>query len=254
MTEFAQVDVKEVQTDVPRANFTEAEIEQLADLILASGGVIRPLVVKQVDIDRYDLLDGAFEYYGAMRAREKDPRQGELVNAFVVTAKTEATIQQQIEALGRDEPVSLASRLSLDNGETGDGKAEKPIDTPPTRDELSTFITNFVASSEARINAMREELLQTKLAQDSRIGQLEKTLAEKTENDLLETINTLPEAELMTQLSFYMDAAKAKAICAARATKADEHFQSYLDLLESTKGLGEKGLIGLIDKWQQMHA
>lgn len=247
MTEFAQIDVKEIQCAVPRAQFAEEQIAQLADLILAGGGVLRPLVVKQVDIDRYELLDGAFEYYGAIRAREKEPRQGELVSAFVVSRKTEAAVQQQLELLHtQSAPTSGTTTMSV---EAEQGTALDQAETS----QLSAFISNFVVSSEARISAMREELFQSKRTLETRVEQLEKTLGERESRDLLQTVNSLPEAELMAQLSFYIDATRAKAICAARAEQADGRFQNYLDLLTNTKGLGEKGLIRLIDRWLQMH-
>lgn len=252
MTEFAQIDVKEIETGVARSHFAESEIDQLADLILEGGGVIRPLVVKQMDIDRYQLLDGAFEYYGAVRAREKDPRQGELVNAFVVSPKTEAVIQRQIELL---QPQQAAMATPAPSSVAPEVAPSTPdIPASGASEQLFAFITNFIASSEARINEMRELLFQTKRALERRIDELEKALATKQQTDLLETLNTLPDAELVNQLGFYsIDEAKARAICTARTAKEDGRFQGYIDLLSSTKGLGAQGLIGLIDRWQQMH-
>lgn len=87
MTEFARLDIKEIKASIPRANFTEAKIEQAADLILASGGVVRPLVVKQTDIDSYELIDGALEYFAAVRAGERSAprRTGQCLYRFTQT-------------------------------------------------------------------------------------------------------------------------------------------------------------------------
>lgn len=251
MAEFAQLDVKEIVSDVPRSNFTEEQIEQLADLILEGGGVIRPLVVKQVDIDRYQLLDGAFEYYGAVRAREKEPRQGELVNAFVVSPKTEAVIHRQIELLQPQDQTETTPQPTAGHAEPTPAANGRVLGAP---DQLTAFVTNFVVGSEKRINDLREEQFQFERKMEGRIGELEKALETKRQSDLLETINTLPDAELITQLTFYgLDATRSQAICSARSARADGRFQGYMDLLSNTKGLGERGLLGLIDRWQQMH-
>lgn len=234
MTEFARLDIKEIRADVPRANFTEAKIEQIADLILASGGVIRPLVVKQVDIDSYELVGGALEYYAAVRAREKDPRRGELVNAFVVSKKNDEAVKHQ---------------LALFNENAGQvGQAPPPTSTSP--DQLSAFVTNFVVSAETRINEMREQMVQNKRNFESEIKRLDKLVErEKRPSDLLDMVNTLDMDELKAKLAFHgADKTKIAAICAAKQQKANGHFDTYQELLKAAKGLGERGLLNLLDR------
>lgn len=233
MTEFARLDIKEIRADVPRANFTEAKIDQIADLILAGGGVIRPLVVKQTAIDCYELMDGALEYYAAVRAREKDPRRGELVNAFVIPPKAQEMIKAQLASLKEDQP-QVASP-----GAT----------TAPAPDQLSAFITNFIVGSEARIHEMRELIWQNQRTAEAEFKRLDK-LVEKVEkpNDLLDLINRLPMDDLKAKLAFHgADKAKIEAICAARQQMGSRRFTTYQELLLAAKGLGEKGLLRLID-------
>lgn len=233
MTEFARLDIKEIRTDVPRANFTEAKIEQMADLILASGGVIRPLVVKQSAIDCYELMDGALEYYAAVRAREKDPRRGELVNAFVVPPKAQEVIKAQLVSLKEDQPQVVSSAAT----------------TTPAPDQLSAFITNFIVGSETRIHEMRELMWQNQRTVEAELKRLDK-LVEKAEkpNDLLDLINRLPVDELKAKLAFHgADKAKIEAICVTRQQMGSREFATYQELLNTAKGLGEKGLLRLID-------
>ena len=234
MTEFARLDIKEIKASVPRANFAEDKIEQAAELILASGGVIRPLVVKQTGIDSYELIDGALEYFAAMRAREKDPRRGELVNAFVVSPKQDASIREQLAVLNA-------------------GTEPNPVSPPPlggtSSDALSTFVTNFVVSSEARISEIRELAAQNQRKLDSEIKRLDQELAtRKGPKDLLELINTVDTDDLRARLAFYgADKAKVEAICNARQQQKNGKFETYQSLLQAAKGLGEKGLLRLID-------
>lgn len=233
MTEFARLDIKEIRTDVPRANFTDAKIEQMADLILASGGVIRPLVVKQIAIDCYELMDGALEYYAAVRAREKDPRRGELVNAFVVPPKEQEVIKEQIASLKEEQP-QIVSPIAP---------------TLPASDQLAAFITNFVVGSEARIHEMRELMWQNQRTVEADIKRLDKLVEKaKKPTDLLDLINSLPTDDLKANLAFHgADKAKIEAICAARQRMGSRGFTTYQELLNAAKGLGEKGLLRLID-------
>jgi hypothetical protein len=233
MTEFARLDIKEIRTDVPRANFTEAKIDQIADLILVAGGVIRPLVVKQIAIDCYELMDGALEYYAAVRAREKDPRRGELVNAFVIPPKAQEVIKAQLASLKEDQP-KVASPAAT---------------TAPAPDQLSAFITNFIVGSEARIYEMRELIWQNQRTVEAEFKRLDKLVEKaKKPNDLLDLINELPIDDLKVKLAFHgADKAKIEAICAARQQMGSRGFATYQELLSTAKGLGEKGLLRLID-------
>lgn len=100
MLNFSLVDVKSIISDVPRSNFVEADLDNLADMILETGGIIRPLVVKMTGAESYTVVDGHFEYYAAVRSKEKDPRKGEMVNAFIISPKSEQIVKKQAEAMG----------------------------------------------------------------------------------------------------------------------------------------------------------
>ena len=234
MTAFARLDVKEIKASVPRANFTEAQIEQVADLILAGGGVIRPLVVKQTGIDSYELIDGALEYFAAVRAREKDPRRGELVNAFVVSPKQDTAIREQLTAL---------------NGHNGSSAAPPPSSAPTISDPLSAFVTNFVVSSEARINEIRELAAQNQRKMELEVKRLDKEIEQKKgPQDLLDLINHTAIDDLRAKLAFHgADKGKIEAICNARQQQKNGQFETYQALLTAAKGLGERGLLRLID-------
>lgn len=85
---FYTVDVKNITCDVPPSNFSDDALNNLADMIIESGGIIRPLILKTTGLETYAVVDGYFEYYAAVRAREKNPRQCEMVNAFVISLRT----------------------------------------------------------------------------------------------------------------------------------------------------------------------
>ncbi|MCZ0904856.1 ParB N-terminal domain-containing protein, partial [Microcoleus sp. HI-ES] len=64
------VAVKRITSAVPRSNFAEPDLEKLARLILESGGLINPIIVRRNGMDAYEIVDGDFEYYAAVRAKE----------------------------------------------------------------------------------------------------------------------------------------------------------------------------------------
>lgn len=228
--DFAKIDVKEIKSDLPRSNFSEQEIDQLADLILEGSGVLRPLILKQSGIDSFEVLDGHLEYYASVRAREKQPQQGEMVSAFVVSSKEETAIKKQIQLLRRDEFSGISPSK------------------PPRDDEESS---NWISSFETRLSEIREVLFQTKREHEYRFDQIEKHFAEKQQSDLLDMLNTLEKQDLIVQLSRCgLAKVKAEAIYNARD---EQEFDSYQDVAKRTKGIGASGILSLIDNWMRIH-
>ncbi len=97
--EFYTVDVKSITSDFPDSNFVDDDLNTLANLIIESGGILKPLVLKTIGLETYKVVDGHFEYYAAVRAREKNPRQCEMVNAFIISADKENIALNQVELL-----------------------------------------------------------------------------------------------------------------------------------------------------------
>jgi hypothetical protein len=62
-----------ISSDRRKDKFSETEIEELAHKILAANGVINPIVVKQVGPLSYSVVEGHFEFYAALRAKEINP-------------------------------------------------------------------------------------------------------------------------------------------------------------------------------------
>ena len=73
MIRFELVDVKDISSSVPRSHFSEATIDQLAELILACGGLVKPLVLKRTGLESFEILEGHLEYYAAAKAKQKRP-------------------------------------------------------------------------------------------------------------------------------------------------------------------------------------
>ncbi|VXD15340.1 ParB N-terminal domain-containing protein [Planktothrix paucivesiculata] len=97
MIKFYFVDVSSIQSNVPRSNFSEDQIEQLADIILESEGVLNVILLTQTGMNSYKVLAGDLEYYAAVRAKEKNPRQGEMINAVIVQPSNQDTLLKQAD-------------------------------------------------------------------------------------------------------------------------------------------------------------
>ncbi len=95
---FYLVDVKDIRSDIPRSQFSETEMENLADKILSAGCLVSPLILKETGPMRYEVLERHFEYYAAVRANEKDEKRflSGMVSAFVVKTEAEAAVRSQV--------------------------------------------------------------------------------------------------------------------------------------------------------------
>ena len=102
MWKFLRVDITDINPSVPRETFSETELENLANLIIEMGGLIRPAILKKADNkkvdERYNIISGDLEYYASVIANQKVP-DIEMINAFVVDKEAENIALQQMQLL-----------------------------------------------------------------------------------------------------------------------------------------------------------
>ena len=231
---FSLVDVKSITSDVPRSNFAEADLENLADIILESEGIIRPVVVKATGIENFSVVEGHFEYYAALRAKEKDARKGEMVNAFVISPKLEDLVIKQAAIIG--------------------GEDSSPKPKPTNTDKLESRLQNLELRLEKQINELNSIIRQQRETTDEELKEIKNRIPEPSHP--LTLINTLDEEQLALKLqrSRISPAEKlAKAIINARKNKSNQEFVDYRDILNSLKGkgLGDKKMLTIIDEWSK---
>ena len=107
------VDIKDISSDLPRSHFIDSDLEQLSNLILATDGLIRPLILKESGVDKYTVIEGHREYYAALTAKEKNSSKAEMVNAFVINANIQASAIEQLQLLKEDRfPVVIPAPTS----------------------------------------------------------------------------------------------------------------------------------------------
>ena len=102
MWKFLRVDITDINPSVARETFSETELENLANLIIEMGGLIRPAILKKADNkkvdERYNIISGDLEYYASVIANKKVP-DIEMINAFVVDKEAENIALQQMQLL-----------------------------------------------------------------------------------------------------------------------------------------------------------
>ena len=85
-----------ITCSTPRETFAPEELEGLAQAILATGGLIQPIVVLELKkYFKYELISGAKEYWASVRASELDPTKGEMANAMILQPEQVAPAKAQ---------------------------------------------------------------------------------------------------------------------------------------------------------------
>ena len=177
----------------------------------------------------YKRQDGHFEYYAAVRSKEKDPRKGEMVNAFIISPKSEQIVKKQVEAMGG---LKVTGEI--------------------TSNTIELRLANLEGRLEKQINEFRSEQAQERQKVEDRFKQIESKNPQQVE--ALKLINTLNKDELAIRLqrSRISGGEKiAKAIVDARKKKQKQEFEDYRDVVSSVKGLGEKTILTMIDDWSK---
>ncbi|WP_448562897.1 DUF655 domain-containing protein [Trichothermofontia sp.] len=233
MVSYKLVDVKVIQSDQPRSNFNESEIEEIADLFLASGILARPLIVKEIGPDIFRVLYGHKEYYGSVKAREKDPRKAEMVNAFVIDRKdnqeVEAALLKQVSQ-PPPPPVSVPNSEISGLGARIDN-LERRIDRQ--QQVLQTFQQDFSKDVEQKLKAIEASIPKRR--------------------SFLEEINTLEPPKLLLRLQG-LGVSNSDKICQQivkeRKKKAFASFQDVVDRLRNNRGnrlVTEQKMLKLLD-------
>jgi len=116
MWKFLRVDITDINPSLPRETFSETELENLANLIIKMGGLIRPAILKKADNkkvdERYNIISGDLEYYASVIANKKVP-DIEMINAFVVDKEAENIALMQL--LYRDKIIDNPLELRMSN-------------------------------------------------------------------------------------------------------------------------------------------
>lgn len=230
MTEYYLVDVKSIASNQPRSRFDENDLDKLAKSILESEILLKPLVLGQTGPESYEVIDGHFEYYGAVRAKEINPRSGEMVSAFVISPKEKENVSKQISILRK--PTSLPEPAST-----------------PTNPQLEQRVSNVESRLDRAVTDIKDEFKRENQRLNNEIAELKSLVPSKV--DALEAFNSLSEVELTLKLRRANITGKTLEKIKASILKERKKraFHSLSDVVSRTKGLGDKRMLTIIDAW-----
>jgi len=80
------------------SQFPDSHIQNLANLFLKAGDTVSPILLRKISPIAFEILEGHFEYYAAMKAQEID-EQFTAIRAYVVPNNLESTILEQYRFL-----------------------------------------------------------------------------------------------------------------------------------------------------------
>jgi len=114
MWDFLLIDLQDVVATKERSYFPETDLQNLATLIVAMKGLIRPVILKKIGFERFQIIEGNLEYYACLIAKEKELSL-ETINAFVVDKEAENIASQQMQLLSPDKIIDNPLELRMSN-------------------------------------------------------------------------------------------------------------------------------------------
>ncbi|MEH1803786.1 ParB N-terminal domain-containing protein [Nostoc sp.] len=243
MTKFLMVDVESVNSNVPRSEFSESDLNMIADMILNSGGIVKPLVLKKTGFEKYEVVNGHFEYHAAVRASEKNSIAGEMVNALVISPEKEEAILKQAAAL---------RGVELSN---------QPINTITSTTNLeSSRIANLELRLEKQLNDFRSEFAQERERVEDKLNKIQSQIPKKITP--LDVFNTLSLSELILRLvnAGFSNQTATKVTESVEKERNKKPFVSLNDVVirvkitsgkRQVKGITSDKMIAIIDSWSR---
>jgi hypothetical protein len=230
------VAVKKITSSKPRSTFADDELEQAAQLILESEGVVNPIVVRRTSLQSFEVVNGDFEYYAAARAREIDLRKGEMIGVFIIEPENEETLTKQVE-LFRKSKSFIANNVSA-----GSDVTESRLMNIESR------MTNQESRSEKRTNELEEGLKGEIKNIYNRLNELENRLPKPIEP--LEALNNWNLTKLTSKLSrVNVKSQIIEKIFNER--EANGKYSSFSNVVDRIKGLGDKTMLKIIDNFSE---
>ena len=227
------VEVRTITCDRSRSEFNDREIEEAARSIIAAEGIINPIILTRTGINSFAVVNGHFEYHAAARAKEIDLAIGETVSAYI--------IEEESEAIAKQIDIFRKSKQTLDTATENPNAISNTVSS-----NLEARLNNLESRLENSFNEIKQECKQKNLDLDRKIKSLENKLPEKIEP--LNTFNKASLSELITKLKPILKSDKKTSDIAGNIIKA-RPFTSLSEVLAKTKGLGEKTMLRIIDRW-----
>jgi len=145
------------------SQFQSSQIEHLANLFLQAGGTIKPILLRRASPISFEILEGYFEYYAAIKAQEID-EQFTAIRAYVVPPDLESTILEQYQFLrSHSAPTPIPNAPQVNH------------ETPPDLANIEEAIANRL---EQKLTAAIEKTIEERISASLQVivGQVTKQL------------------------------------------------------------------------------
>ncbi|OQW95129.1 MAG: hypothetical protein BWK79_03505 [Beggiatoa sp. IS2] len=247
--------VKDVSPTKTRTELgiTEAQCDEAARLILETAGVINPLILLRTGVTAYTIIDGHFEYYAALRARELDPRRGETINAYIAESESAVEIfKKQVKLFRKPtQPTATANAVPV---------SIQVCDSLPILKSLSNEMTELKEMFGKMVKTLENQVSQmTKMLEESsRPVAKPRSLPvpivsadrEEIEKQFLSDVNTLPIDELLAKLK--KAGATKNVVDNVKKEREKLPFQSVVSIekfIKRIKGLAQKTMDKILNQW-----
>ena len=237
------VAVKKITSTVPRSNFLDEDLEKAAQLILQAEGVINPIILQRTSLNSYEVIDGDFEYYAAARAKEIDPRKGEMIGAFIIEEENEEVLKKQVELLRKPKVAAVAEP------------------TNPDSNALELRLTNLESRIENRISELKNQQATDRQNLESELAELKNQIPTKLEPlDIFNNLS-LPELAFRLRSGGYPEKTAAKIAESVGKERDKKKFNSLSDVVARVKikqgkrqitGISSDKMVEIISNWSQL--
>ncbi|QTA93488.1 hypothetical protein [Desulfonema magnum] len=229
--------VKRITSKIPRSNFSEDELTLVAKRILEVEGIINPPVVIETDVRSYEVVDGDFEYYAAVRAREIDLRRGEMLGVFIISPENEACLRDQVRLL-RKQPSSEYAPLESDKSEGGIRFTN-----------IESRLTNIESRLESRFEVKMNELASENQGLKKEIQQIKAEKSRQVETPL-DIFNLMDKRDMIRIAD--LSEKIADAVIQERSKEKFESLNHVIKRFKGRKVIGVDKMLKIVDKWYHL--
>ncbi|WP_271252930.1 hypothetical protein [Pseudanabaena sp. Chao 1811] len=148
---------------ISNSQFPAHQVENLANLFLKAGDTVSPILVRKISPIAFEVLEGHFEYYAAIKAQEID-EQFTAIRAYVVPPDLESTILEQYQFLrSHSAPTPIPNPPQVNH------------ETPPDLANIEEAIVNRL---EQKLTAAIEKTIEDRISASLQVimGQVTKQL------------------------------------------------------------------------------
>ncbi|MGK7896849.1 MAG: helix-hairpin-helix domain-containing protein [Xenococcus sp. (in: cyanobacteria)] len=223
------VAVKKITSTVARSSFSAEEIEKVANLIIKVEGTINPIILRRTSLESYEVVDGHFEYYAAVRAREISLLKGEMIQAIILEPENEAALLEQVDLLRK-------------------GSNPKPATEDKNNSNNSDLESRF-ANLERAFQLQFEELRKDNRSLESSLAEIKKKVGNSSFSEELinKIVTRLVEAVVVSRSSA---SSVKKTIEELKANPLDLNSASQSELA-TVPGIGEKTALRIVKTREQ---